>query len=93
MSLPNGQPFRVWLRQDDGYPVRVTSSRSARTADPFAGSGMTGVAAAALGRRARLFDISVLGCNPSGSGARAHCRDVLTKAQCALSQPCDGSMA
>jgi 16S rRNA G966 N2-methylase RsmD len=29
--------------------------------DPFAGSGMTGVAAAALGRRARLFDISVLG--------------------------------
>jgi 16S rRNA G966 N2-methylase RsmD len=30
-------------------------------ADPFAGSGMTGVAAAALGRRARLFDISVLG--------------------------------
>lgn len=29
--------------------------------DPFAGSGMTGVAAAATGRRARLFDISVLG--------------------------------
>jgi len=29
--------------------------------DPFAGSGMTGVAAAVLGRRARLFDISVLG--------------------------------
>lgn len=29
--------------------------------DPFAGSGMTGVAAAALGRRARLFDVSVLG--------------------------------
>ncbi len=29
--------------------------------DPFAGSGMTGVAAATLGRRARLFDISVLG--------------------------------
>lgn len=29
--------------------------------DPFAGSGMTGVAAAALGRSARLFDISVLG--------------------------------
>ncbi len=29
--------------------------------DPFAGSGMTGVAAALLGRRARLFDISVLG--------------------------------
>lgn len=29
--------------------------------DPFAGSGMTGVAALALGRRARLFDVSVLG--------------------------------
>lgn len=29
--------------------------------DPFAGSGMTGVAAAVTGRRARLFDISVLG--------------------------------
>ena len=30
-------------------------------ADPYAGSGMTGVAAAMLGRAARLFDISVLG--------------------------------
>lgn len=29
--------------------------------DPFAGSGMTGVAAATLGRRAQLFDIAVLG--------------------------------
>lgn len=29
--------------------------------DPFAGSGMTGVAAAMLGRTAHLFDISVLG--------------------------------
>ncbi|WP_405797876.1 DNA methyltransferase [Streptomyces sp. NBC_01506] len=29
--------------------------------DPFAGSGMTGVAAAMLGRTAKLFDISVLG--------------------------------
>lgn len=29
--------------------------------DPFAGSGMTGVAAAAAGRRACLYDISVLG--------------------------------
>lgn len=29
--------------------------------DPFAGSGMTGVAALALGRRAVLFDVSVLG--------------------------------
>jgi 16S rRNA G966 N2-methylase RsmD len=29
--------------------------------DPFAGSGMTGLAAVIAGRRARLFDISVLG--------------------------------
>jgi 16S rRNA G966 N2-methylase RsmD len=29
--------------------------------DPFAGSGMTGIASAILGRSARLFDISVLG--------------------------------
>jgi len=29
--------------------------------DPFAGSGMSGVAALASGRRARLFDVSVLG--------------------------------
>ena len=29
--------------------------------DPFAGSGMTGVAASITGRRARLFDVSVLG--------------------------------
>ncbi len=29
--------------------------------DPFAGSGMTGVAAAVTGRRAQLFDVSVLG--------------------------------
>lgn len=29
--------------------------------DPFAGSGMTGVAAAATSRQARLFDVSVLG--------------------------------
>lgn len=29
--------------------------------DPFAGSGMTGVAAAILGRSARLYDVSVLG--------------------------------
>ena len=29
--------------------------------DPFAGSGMTGVASLVTGRRARLFDVSVLG--------------------------------
>ena len=29
--------------------------------DPFAGSGMTGVAALMTGRRARLYDVSVLG--------------------------------
>ncbi len=31
--------------------------------DPFAGSGMTGVAALMTGRRARLYDVSVLGCH------------------------------
>jgi 16S rRNA G966 N2-methylase RsmD len=35
--------------------------------DPFAGSGMTGVAAAMTGRRAVMSDISVLGCH-IGSG-------------------------
>jgi len=35
--------------------------------DPFAGSGMTGVAAAILGRRSRLFDISVLGRHIGGN--------------------------
>ncbi len=27
----DGQPFRVWVRQDDGYPVRLTSSPDANT--------------------------------------------------------------
>ena len=35
--------------------------------DPFAGSGMTGVAAAICGRRARLSDISVLGQHIGGN--------------------------
>jgi len=35
--------------------------------DPFAGSGMTGVAASILGRRSRLFDISVLGQHIGGN--------------------------
>ena len=35
--------------------------------DPFAGSGMTGVAAAILGRRSRLFDISILGKHIGGN--------------------------
>ncbi len=35
--------------------------------DPFAGSGMTGVASLALGRRARLFDVSVLGRHIGGN--------------------------
>jgi hypothetical protein len=30
-QMPDGQPFRVWLRQDDGYPVRLTSSPNAKT--------------------------------------------------------------
>lgn len=38
--------------------------------DPFAGSGMTGVAAFATGRRARLFDVSVLGRHIGSNYAR-----------------------
>ncbi len=29
--MPNGQAFRVWLRQDNSYPVRLTSSPNAKT--------------------------------------------------------------
>jgi hypothetical protein len=48
-------------------------------ADPFAGSGMTGVAAAALGRSARLFDISVLGRHIGRNYVNLVDRDLLTK--------------
>jgi 16S rRNA G966 N2-methylase RsmD len=48
--------------------------------DPFAGSGMTGVAAAALGRRARLFDISVLGQHIGRNYVNLVDRDLLVKA-------------
>src|SRR5574341_672303 len=41
--------------------IQNFTKRGELVLDPFAGSGMTGVAAAVLGRRARLFDISVLG--------------------------------
>lgn len=41
--------------------IEAFTEPGALLVDPFAGSGMTGVAAAALGRRARLFDVSVLG--------------------------------
>ncbi len=41
--------------------IEAFTSPGDLVADPFAGSGMTGVAAASLGRRSRLFDISVLG--------------------------------
>jgi 16S rRNA G966 N2-methylase RsmD len=47
--------------------------------DPFAGSGMTGVAAAALGRRARLFDISVLGQHIGQNYVNLVDRDLLMK--------------
>jgi 16S rRNA G966 N2-methylase RsmD len=41
--------------------IEAFTEPGAIVADPFAGSGMTGAAAAATGRRAALFDISVLG--------------------------------
>ena len=41
--------------------IEAFSSPGDTVADPFAGSGMTGVAAMLLGRNARLFDVSVLG--------------------------------
>lgn len=49
-------------------------------ADPFAGSGMTGVAAAILGRRARLSDISVLGKHIGRNYVNMVDRDQLKKA-------------
>jgi len=30
-DMPDGQAFRVWLRQDDGYPVQLTSSPNEKT--------------------------------------------------------------
>lgn len=47
--------------------------------DPFAGSGMTGVAAAALGRRARLSDVSVLGRHIGRNYVNLVDRDLLSK--------------
>jgi hypothetical protein len=41
--------------------IETFSSAGETVADIFAGSGMTGIAAAALGRKAKLSDISVLG--------------------------------
>ena len=41
--------------------IEAFTSEGEVVLDPFAGSGMTGVAALMTGRRARLFDISVLG--------------------------------
>lgn len=41
--------------------IEANTSPGDVVVDPFAGSGMTGVAAAMVGRTARLFDISVLG--------------------------------
>ena len=41
--------------------IEAFSSPGDTVADPFAGSGMTGVGAMLLGRNARLFDVSVLG--------------------------------
>lgn len=60
--------------------------------DPFAGSGMTGVAAATTGRRARLFDISVLGRHIGQNYVnlvdaellRKHAHEVVTEAEGAV---------
>ena len=41
--------------------IETLTHRGEMVADLFAGSGMTGIAAATLGRRAKLSDISVLG--------------------------------
>jgi hypothetical protein len=41
--------------------IEAFTSEGEVVLDPFAGSGMTGVAALMTGRRARLFDVSVLG--------------------------------
>jgi 16S rRNA G966 N2-methylase RsmD len=51
---------KVPLAAIEPFITRFTEP-GATVVDPFAGSGMTGVAAAILGRSARLFDISVLG--------------------------------
>lgn len=41
--------------------IETYCPRGGMVVDPFAGSGMTGVAAAMSGRKGRMFDISVLG--------------------------------
>jgi 16S rRNA G966 N2-methylase RsmD len=75
-------------------------------ADPFAGSGMTGLAALALGRRARLSDISVLGRHIArgylaavpARELREHARAALGRARAALgplyetARACDGQL-
>lgn len=43
--------------------IEAMTAPSGVVLDPFAGSGMTGVAALAAGRQACLFDVSVLGCH------------------------------
>lgn len=59
--------------------IEVYTSPGDIVVDPFAGSGMTGVAAAALGRRARLFDISVLGQHIGQNYVNLVDRDLLVK--------------
>lgn len=75
--------------------IRAFTSPGDLVVDPFAGSGMTGVAAAAAGRRGRLFDISVLGQHIGRNYVnlvepellRKHAREVVAAASDILSNP------
>lgn len=75
--------------------IRAFSGPGDLVVDPFAGSGMTGVAAAAAGRRGRLFDISVLGQHIGRNYVnlvdselfRKHAREVVAAARDGLNDP------
>jgi 16S rRNA G966 N2-methylase RsmD/predicted RNA-binding Zn-ribbon protein involved in translation (DUF1610 family) len=87
-------------------PFIETFTRPGETvADPFAGSGMTGLAAATLGRQVRLSDISVLGrhiatgylTETDPAQLRRACDSVIARARAAMGdfymtrRACDGA--